>query len=188
MTLSRFVVFSSVCHFLLVGSNSFIGLFYSKPQFTVQTAPTSVDVTLVEELKVEPRKEEIVEIKEDTPGILIPKEEIQIPPKEESPKPVPVDSLRGAITETTPNYIKNPAPPYPLKARQNGWQGVVVLKVLVSVAGQSLQVEVEKSSGYSVLDEAAIKTVKIWRFRPAEIGNIPIESLVRVPIRFILES
>ena len=187
MSLTRFVVFSSMCHFLLIGSSHLTGLFYSAPQFTVESAPTSVDVSFVEEVNVELRKEEIVEMKQGTPEIFVPKEEIQIPKKEEMEKPVAADPLRGAITEIAPDYMKNPAPPYPLKARQNGWQGVVVLKVLVSASGQSLQVEVEKSSGYTVLDEAAVNTIKTWKFHPAGIGNMPIESLVRVPIRFVLE-
>ena len=97
-------------------------------------------------------------------------------------------SASGAVAEVKPNYLKNPAPPYPWEARQKGWQGVIILKIDVDTSGKPTKVEKEKSSGYDILDEAALKTVRKWRFRPAQLGALPVESLVRVPIRFILES
>ena len=97
-------------------------------------------------------------------------------------------SAGGAIAEAKPGYLKNPAPPYPWEARQKGWQGVVVLKVFIDKAGHPTRIEKEKSSGFDVLDEAALKTVGSWRFHPAQIGTLPVESSVRVPIRFELEN
>lgn len=97
-------------------------------------------------------------------------------------------SGQGAITEAQPFYLRNPAPSYPLKARQNGWEGTVLLRIFVNKDGYPVKVEVEKSSGHTVLDEAALKTVKRWKFRPAQLGNIPVESYVRVPVRFDLEN
>lgn len=97
-------------------------------------------------------------------------------------------SSGGAVTEAKPNYLRNPAPPYPLEAREKGWQGVVILRVLVDKTGYTIKVDKEKSSGYDILDESALKTVKSWRFRPAQLGALPVESLVRIPIRFELEN
>jgi protein TonB len=97
-------------------------------------------------------------------------------------------SADGTVSESKPNYLTNPAPPYPREARQRGWQGVVLLKVTVDKFGRPSQIEKEQSSGYAVLDEAAIQSVKRWLFRPAEIGTIPIASSVRVPIRFQLKN
>ncbi len=97
-------------------------------------------------------------------------------------------SAGGAITEVRPNYLKNQAPPYPWEARQRGWQGVIILKIDVDTSGKPTKVKKEKSSGYDILDESAVRTVRKWRFRPAQLGAIPIESTVRVPIRFQLET
>lgn len=97
-------------------------------------------------------------------------------------------SSGGAITEAKPNYLKNPAPAYPLEARQKGWEGVVIVKVLVDKSGRPVRTEKEKSSGYEVLDRSALKTIKTWRFRPAQIGALTVESSVRIPIRFELEE
>ncbi len=96
-------------------------------------------------------------------------------------------SSGGAMTEAKPNYLRNPAPVYPRQARQKGWQGVVVLRVSVSAEGRATQVEKEISSGYDVLDRSAIQAVKSWRFLPARIGELPVNSTARVPVRFKLE-
>lgn len=97
-------------------------------------------------------------------------------------------SQGGAITEVSPDYLKNPAPYYPWEAREKGWQGVVILKVSIDKSGRPIKVEKEKGSGYAVLDESAVKTVKSWRFRPAQVGALPVESSVRIPVRFELEN
>jgi protein TonB len=49
-------------------------------------------------------------------------------------------------------------------------------------------VQIESSSGWPILDEAALRAVKNWRFHPARVGGIPIPSTVTVPIRFELHA
>lgn len=97
-------------------------------------------------------------------------------------------SSGGAMMDAKPDYLKNPAPPYPWEAREKGWQGVVILKVFVDKSGHSIKVEKEQSSGYGVLDESALTTIRKWRFRPATLGALPVKSWVRIPIRFSLEK
>ncbi len=99
-----------------------------------------------------------------------------------------VQSTGGAITEAKPDYLKNPAPVYPDVARRRGYEGTVFLTVRVDKEGYPIKVEVEKSSGHSSLDESALKAVKEWRFRAAMLGSVPVESSVRVPVRFDLVS
>lgn len=100
---------------------------------------------------------------------------------------------RVAIAAPTParfsaSYLQNPAPRYPLAARRAGEQGTVTLKVLVSMKGLPRRVEIEKTSGSSRLDAAALDAVGRWRFVPARRGNAPIESWVLVPVVFRLEE
>ena len=45
-----------------------------------------------------------------------------------------------------------------------------------------------KTSGYSILDEAALSAVKGWQFGPAMDGNFPVERVVRMPVRFDLRA
>lgn len=86
------------------------------------------------------------------------------------------------------NYADNPKPDYPAIARSRGWQGKVLLKVQVSEEGASSVVEIERSSGYDILDESATEAVKSWRFTPARRGDTQISSTVIVPIIFILHD
>lgn len=50
---------------------------------------------------------------------------------------------------------------YPSSARLNGQEGKVILKAVIRSDGQLADVFVQKSSGYSVLDAAAIEAVKL---------------------------
>jgi len=85
-------------------------------------------------------------------------------------------------------YLRNPAPRYPVAARRAGEQGTVTLRVLVGRDGEPVRVELEKSSGSTHLDNAALETVKGWRFSPARRGAEPVEGWVLVPIVFRLEG
>ena len=84
-------------------------------------------------------------------------------------------------------YLHNPSPPYPPVARKHKLQGTAVIRVLVSPEGQPKSVELEKTSGVRILDDAAVEAVKRWSFVPARRGNVRITAWVDVPIRFHLE-
>lgn len=83
-------------------------------------------------------------------------------------------------------YLSNPVPEYPSAARKLKLQGTTIVRVLVNPDGRAEVVQVEKSSGASVLDGAALKAVKKWLFVPARSGNKPVSAWVDVPIRFRL--
>ena len=93
-----------------------------------------------------------------------------------------------ATTEAgfTADYLHNPAPAYPPAARRNGEEGRVLLRVLVSAAGQAEAVDIQHGSGFPRLDEAARETVANWRFTPARRGAQAIASTVIVPVTFRL--
>lgn len=50
---------------------------------------------------------------------------------------------------------------YPNTSRMNGEEGKVILKAVIRSDGQLADVSVQKSSGYSALDEAAMEAVKL---------------------------
>ena len=86
------------------------------------------------------------------------------------------------------NYGSNPKPKYPGIATSRGWEGTVRLLVRVSADGLSEEVTVQRSSGYDVLDQAAIEAVQKWKFIPAKRGDMQVSSSVIVPIDFILQN
>jgi len=85
-------------------------------------------------------------------------------------------------------YLQNPAPKYPPLSRRLGEEGKVLLKVRVSADGLPAAVELERSSSFERLDEAARQVVAHWRFVPAKRGDVAIEASVIVPIVFRLDS
>ena len=90
------------------------------------------------------------------------------------------------ILEARPIYRINPPPSYPIIARKRGYQGDVVLEVLIDKQGKVIDLKVFSSSGYSILDKTAIASVKKWLFKPGRKGPDKIDMWVRVPIRFRL--
>lgn len=128
-------------------------------------------------------------------------------PKLHEPDPIPSDE--PAVKETPPvaqtatppspvvldaepdyraDYLNNPHPPYPLVARRMGYNGKVVLNVEVLAEGKAGDVKLHQSSGYDILDTAAVQTVKGWRFTPARRFGQPVTMWFLVPIKFSLED
>ena len=86
-----------------------------------------------------------------------------------------------------PLYRQNPPPEYPLLARRRQLEGTVVLEALVGPAGRVRELSVKESSGHQLLDEAALRAVKNWRFAPGRQGTTPVAMPVLVPVRFHLQ-
>ncbi len=85
-------------------------------------------------------------------------------------------------------YLNNPPPDYPGAARRLRQEGTVHLRVLVGAGGQPDEVRLDGSSGVPGLDQAAIRGVKRWRFKPAHRNGQPLAAWVRIPIHFKLKS
>jgi protein TonB len=121
----------------------------------------------------------------------------ETPVPETSPAPsVPTQASLGGtgqdlapvrVQEATPLYRQNPVPEYPVIARSRGYQGTVVLDVLVSREGKVKDLTLSVSSGHSVLDQAALASVKGWLFDPGTRGGEKVDMWVKVPVRFQLE-
>lgn len=93
-----------------------------------------------------------------------------------------------AQTQTSVGVLRRIHPLYPLIAKKSGWEGTVLVRVTVEKNGRASQVDISRSSGHKVLDAAALKAVKRWTFRPARDGNIPIRSIVVIPLKFSLKE
>ena len=102
-----------------------------------------------------------------------------------------ISSNSTAMT-TSPKYgvegLANPPPQYPYFSRVKGEEGQVLLKVLVDDTGQVIQTTTLTSSGYSRLDEAAIKAVKKWQFIPAQTRGNATTASVEIPFSFVLTN
>ena len=49
---------------------------------------------------------------------------------------------------------------YPGLARRNGWEGTVLIKVVLDGAGRLVKADIQQSSGYNTLDEDAMQVLR----------------------------
>jgi len=99
----------------------------------------------------------------------------------------PTYSFSASILEAIPAYRANPSPEYPAIARRRGYEGTVLVEVLVNRDGRVEDLRLSQSSGYSVLDQAAMNSMRGWLFEPATINDKKVEMWVKVPVRFHLK-
>ena len=128
---------------------------------------------------VEKKKEEAVkEVKKRDDSLALKKEE----------KSAPAEEPDEAYATARPSYGFTPRPGYPAVAIRRGYEGSVLLNAHVLPNGEVEEVTIFKSSGHKVLDNAALKAVKKWKFVPAQRGFKAVSSWVKVPIEFRLEG
>ncbi|HTV86457.1 MAG TPA: energy transducer TonB [Dyella sp.] len=78
---------------------------------------------------------------------------------------------------------------FPAQALRMRMQGTVMLKVLVDENGKPIDVVVERSSGYALLDKSAREQVLAsWSFQPAVIDGHAVKAWARVPVSFALQQ
>jgi TonB family protein len=79
----------------------------------------------------------------------------------------------GSGTEHSqgPHFIQMREPTYPPIARQKGLEGKVKIKAAYNSEGVVTKVDIVESSGVSMLDEAAKKTVREWKLTSGAPGE-----------------
>ncbi|UCD87508.1 MAG: energy transducer TonB [Desulfobacterales bacterium] len=93
---------------------------------------------------------------------------------------------RDIIVDARPKYKENPLPHYPKVARRRGYEGRTVLRVEVLESGKVGRIEIATSSGFEVLDKAALGSVNGWIFFPGTRNGKKTKQWVVVPVRFTL--
>jgi protein TonB len=113
----------------------------------------------------------------------------------ERPPPVVVKAPRPAKVEVAPGptppavveeaeTLDAPAPAYPRQALRKRQEGTVVLLADVRADGTVEKARVESSSGFPLLDDAALDAVERWRFKPRVVSEGPRAFVARVPFKF----
>lgn len=164
------------------------GVTLAKPRYGVEPGLGGVELRLVAAPKKPPRRSVISPLDSRTArDSLVVKEST---PAESAAKPgnesIPSTSGAGALASNGPAYLRNPAPAYPERARALGQEGTVVLAVAVSSSGKVKELKVKTSSGFPLLDEAAIRAVRNWVFESAAFAGAVIAAEVDIPLRFRL--
>ncbi|MBU6247655.1 MAG: energy transducer TonB [Xanthomonadaceae bacterium] len=105
------------------------------------------------------------------------------------------------LAPTAPDATAAPAPieaslayrraplSYPAQAVRQRMHGIVLLRVLVDEQGKPIDVQVERSSGYVLLDRSArAQVLDGWSFQPAMVDGKAVRAWARVPVNFDLRS
>jgi TonB family protein len=82
--------------------------------------------------------------------------------------------------------MDNSAPIYPIEAKKAGISGKVTLQAVIGVDG--LVVEAQAVSGPPELQQAAIKAVKAWKFKPFLLNGEPLEVNTTINVVFTLQE
>lgn len=86
------------------------------------------------------------------------------------------------------DYLQAPQAEYPPLSRRMGEEGKVMLRVVVNEKGQAEKVEIQKSSGYNRLDEAARSAILRAIFKPYLEDGKALSILATATISFSLNS
>lgn len=78
---------------------------------------------------------------------------------------------------------------FPAQAIRMHMKGTVLLRVLVDENGKPVDVVIEQSSGYPLLDKSAREQVLAgWSFQPATTDGHAVKAWARVPVNFALQE
>ena len=116
-----------------------------------------------------------------------PKEDVRLKTEDAMAASAPTAAPRQARLDAPPKPKRNIKPDYPKGARQRGEQGDVVLEIRVNAEGMVDEVKVATSSGFSELDEAAVRAARAAKFSPARSGHDPVASTARLKLQFKLK-
>lgn len=89
--------------------------------------------------------------------------------------------LAGYITGTLSRYLDGRIE-YPLAARRDQLQGVVLLRVRLARDGRILAVRLSRTSGHPMLDRAALASVQGLGTMPAPPREIPWDEMQELPL------
>jgi protein TonB len=85
-------------------------------------------------------------------------------------------------------FIKQIKPVYPSEAKRLKQEGKVILSIFIGVSGKIDKVEITESSGFPLLDDAALAAARRSQLRPAFVANRPVPSKIEAPYRFVLKD
>ena len=86
-----------------------------------------------------------------------------------------------------PRAVRTFPPQYPFIAKRDNITGRVVLRFVVDVDGNAKEAEVAQSEPEGVFDEAALKALERYKFKPAIKGGKPVNCIVKLPIAFTMD-
>jgi len=155
----------------------------SGPSMAIKLAPP---VEKKPERLAQVAPEEIIATQAKAPVAIKPlKKIVEVAP--EPPKPKEVEQQLENVVTREAQFSSAPTPPrYPEKARKARQEGLVLVRAQVDAQGKTQAIKIAQSSGFPLLDQAALDAVAKWNFVPAKRNDKTITAWIEVPIDFKL--
>lgn len=106
-------------------------------------------------------------------------------------KPIPkgldsINATAASLPDETPprHHPGNQLPRYPFQALISRAEGRVVVRAEILPDGLVGQAWIKQTSGATTLDQAALETVRSWRFHPAQRHGMAVAMWLDVPIEY----
>lgn len=102
---------------------------------------------------------------------------------------LPENSRKSSVPDkvrASSEDFSGPPPVYPELARKRKQEGTVNVRCAIDSSGAVRNTTIAKSSGFRLLDEAALKAVSKWKYRHSRADKKNPDSII-VPVKFILK-
>ncbi|WP_244110902.1 energy transducer TonB [Burkholderia gladioli] len=145
------------------------------------------------ERSVAPAKTEPVKPVEPAPPPPVPTPSAALAPAPTPPAPAPGPNLLDTPKQISSAELKQlgcriPRPDYPPKARRLEQEGTVVVRLTIGADGAVKTARVARSSGYPLLDAAALISIEAGRCQPYTTAGIARAVEAEQPIAFNLND
>lgn len=110
-----------------------------------------------------------------------------ITPSNSNAKPIELHKVLPTTAKAPAKGLSAPA--YPSDAKKLGEEGAVGLALFLTEEGRVQKAEVDASSGFVRLDQAAaLHALKAWRFVPCTENGVPVACWHKIKFRFQLKD
>ena len=82
--------------------------------------------------------------------------------------------------------VRQAKPEYPAELQQQGIEGTVTLRAIISKQGEPLSIQIVGTGVDERLGKAAAAAVAQWRYQPALLNGEPVEVMVSIDVAFTL--
>ena len=104
------------------------------------------------------------------------------------PRPAPIHVAPVPVVLPKPTYAPDPQDFYPDQSRRNNEEGRAMVHICVDIRGRVATAAVQESTGHPLLDQAAVKLAKAYRFKPATQAGRPVQDCLGLPVKFVLTA
>lgn len=118
---------------------------------------------------------------------------VEAPSVAEAPKPPPVQKkeekrpFKISEVDRPPRPAVRFPPRYPYRARTRGIEGCVWVRFKVTVGGNITGERIVSAEPEGVFENTVLEAIRRWRFEPGIKDGSPVETMVELPLRFVLE-